>query len=106
MAIVGSRAGGYGRPTKLAKYKCTSCSHHYEEQPGGTECPKCKCKYVHWVNAAEWEQIVAEQDAELARQARDAADDAMSKARAAVAKVKKDKSKRKAAAKQRKRKKK
>ncbi len=106
MAIAGSRAGGYGRPPKLAKFKCTSCGHHYEEKPGGTICPKCECKYVTWVNAEEWVEVVAQQDAELERQARAAADDAMSKAKAAVAKVKKDKSKRKAAAKQRKRKRK
>ncbi len=104
MAIAGSRAGGYGRPQKLAKFKCTSCGHHYEEKPGGTICPKCGHKYVTWVNADEFVKVVAEQDAELERQARAAADDAMNKAKAAVAKVKKDKRKRKSSAKQRKRK--
>lgn len=103
-AIAGSRAGGYGRHPKLAKFKCTSCQHHYEEQPGGTQCPKCGWKYVTWVNADDWEIIVAQQDAELAIQAKWAADDALNKAKAAITKSKKDKQKRKSAAKQRKRK--
>ncbi len=101
-AIAGSRAGGYGRPEKLAKYKCTSCHHHYEEQPGGTVCPKCGHLYVTWVNADDWEIIVAQQDAELAIQAKWAAEDALNKAKAAVEATRKNKSKRKAAAKQRK----
>ena len=101
-AISGSRAGGYGRPTKLAKFKCASCSFHYEEAPGGTSCPKCGWTYVIWVNHAEWEIIVAEQDAELARQAKAAEENALAQAKAALTKSKKARSKRKAAAKQRK----
>ena len=104
-AIAGSRAGGYGRPPKLAKYKCTSCSHHYEEQPGSTICPKCQCKYVYWVNAQDWEIAVAQQDAQLAIDAKWAADDAIAKAKAAILNTKASKKRRKAAAKARKRKK-
>jgi hypothetical protein len=104
VAIAGSRAGGYGKPTKLAKFKCTSCSFHYEEKPGGTKCPKCQCLYVTWVNYLEWEVEVAKQDAELAAQARRTAEDSVNKAKAALTKAKKDKRKRKASAKQRKRK--
>lgn len=105
MAIAGSRANGYGKQKKLAKYKCARCPWHFEEQEtGGTKCPKCGSVYVTWINAEDWVEIVAQQDAELERQARAAADDAMNKAKAAVAKVKKDKRKRKNAAKQRKRK--
>jgi len=37
-----------------AKYKCCYCNYEYEDEPGPTECPRCRHLYVKWVNYEEW----------------------------------------------------
>lgn len=106
MVLAGSRAGGYGKVKKPAKYKCSKCSWAYEEpKAGGTVCPDCGCKYVQWCNPAEFIELGIRQDAVLAKRAEAALENAGRAAKSAVVKVKKEKRKKKNASKARKRKK-
>lgn len=107
MALAGSRAGGYGKPKKAAKYKCTRCKWCYEEpEAGGTVCPECGCKYVTWVNPDEFIEAGKRQDAELQRRHDAALEDAGRAAKAALLQAKKRKRQQKNASKARKRKRK
>ncbi len=104
MAIAGSRAGGYGRSVKPAKYKCTKCSWAYEEPAaGGTVCPECGCKYVTWVNPKEFIELGIRQDAILAKRAQAAEEAAEGQKGRADNKAKKQKRQQKNASKARKR---
>ena len=48
----------------IAKYKCLKCGHHYEDDPGPTQCKKCNHLYVKWINYEEMYQQYFKEDYE------------------------------------------
>jgi len=35
---------------KRARYRCESCGHIWIQRAGPTQCPRCECLMVRWLN--------------------------------------------------------
>ena len=45
-----------------AKFKCLKCKFEWEDNPGPTQCPKCKHIWVEWTNYEKWREWADRKD--------------------------------------------